>query len=92
MPKKRYTPEEIVAKLRQVVGALSGGKSALSTGGSLGAPMTDFQYDFNILPLGQQLWEMQLMSYKTFPPLQAPETYNLDGILKQMQAARHPGD
>ena len=23
------------------------------------------------------------MSYKAFPPLQAPETYNLDGILKR---------
>jgi hypothetical protein len=30
--------------------------------------------------------------YKTFPPLQAPETYNLDGILKQIQAANHPSD
>jgi hypothetical protein len=25
------------------------------------------------------------MSYKTFPPLQAPETYNLDGILETVQ-------
>ena len=25
------------------------------------------------------------MSYKTFPPLQAPETYNLNGILKEME-------
>ena len=32
----------------------------------------------------------ELESYKEFPPLQAPETYNLDGILKQMQ--EHKGD
>jgi hypothetical protein len=36
------------------------------------------------------LWEKELFSYKEFPPMQAPETYNLDGILKQMQAAGHP--
>jgi hypothetical protein len=30
----------------------------------------------------------ELMSYKQFPPLQAPETYNLDGILAEMKAAR----
>ena len=32
------------------------------------------------------------MHDKEFPPLQAPETYNLDGILKQVQAANanHP--
>ena len=33
------------------------------------------------------LWEKELMSYKPFPPLQAPETYNLDGILEQVQAS-----
>jgi arylsulfatase len=29
------------------------------------------------------------MSYKEFPPMQAPETYNLDGILKAMQTSGH---
>ena len=53
-----------------------------------GGPATAFHYDWNMLPIGQQLWLKQLMSYKKFPPLQAPETYNLDGILKQVQAAR----
>jgi arylsulfatase A-like enzyme len=67
-------------------------KSAMSIGGALGGPVTAFLYDWNMLPIGQQLWEKQLMSYKTFPPLQAPETYNLDGILKQVQAANHPSD
>ena len=39
--------------------------------------MTAFQYDWNMLPIGQQLWEKELLSYEKFPPLQAPETYNL---------------
>ena len=68
-------------------------KSAMSLGGALGGPVTAFQYDWNMLPIGQQLWEKELMSYKTFPPLQAPETYNLDGILKQVQAGGgHPSE
>ena len=29
--------------------------------------MTAFQYDFNILPIGQQLWVKHLMTYKTYP-------------------------
>ena len=62
-------------------------KSAMSIGGALAGPVTAFQYNWNMLPIGQQLWEKELMSYKTFPPLQAPETCNLDGILKQVQAA-----
>jgi hypothetical protein len=49
--------------------------------------VTAFQYDWNMLPIGQQLWEKELMSYKKFPPLQAPETYNLDGILEQVKAS-----
>ena len=53
-------------------------KSALSLGGALAGPVTAFLYDWNMLPIGQLLWVKELMSYKTFPPLQAPETYNLD--------------
>lgn len=62
-------------------------KTAMSLGGALGAPSTAYQYDWGILPIGQQLWYKHLMSYKEFPPLQAPETYNLDGILKKVQEA-----
>ena len=39
--------------------------------------MTAFQYDWNMLPIGQQLWMKDLYSYKEYPPLQAAETYNL---------------
>ena len=59
----------------------------------IGVPATAYIYDWNMLPIGQLLWEKELMSYKTFPPLQAPETYNLDGILKAIQAANtHPSE
>ena len=31
-------------------------KSACSLGGALGGPVTAYQYDWNMLPIGQQLW------------------------------------
>ena len=36
-----------------------------------------------MLPIGQLLWEKELYSYKEFPPLQAPETYNLEQVIGQ---------
>jgi arylsulfatase len=68
-------------------------QTAMSMGGALGGPVTAFLYDWNILPIGQQLWERELMSYKTFPPLQAPESYNLSGILAQLKkGGGHPSE
>ena len=72
----------------QTVGADA--KSIIGYGGSIGSAGNAYIYNWNMLPLGQLLWEKELFSYKDFPPMQAPETYNLDGILKQMQAAGHP--
>jgi arylsulfatase A-like enzyme len=62
-------------------------KSAMSLAGTLGGPVTAFQYDWNMLPIGQQLWLQELQSYKTYPPLQAPEAYNLDGIIAEVKKA-----
>jgi arylsulfatase len=62
----------------------------LGYAGSIGSAGNAYIYNWNMLPLGQLLWEKELFSYKDFPPMQAPETYNLDGILKEMQAAGHP--
>jgi hypothetical protein len=67
-------------------------KTVNGLGGALGGPLTAYIYDWNMLPLGQQLWEKELYSYKEFPPLQAPETYNLTGILDAMRKAGHPSD
>lgn len=65
-------------------------KSAAGLGGQMGSPSTAYLFDWNMLPIGQQLWMKELYSYREFPPLQPPETYNLEGILKEMQ--RHQGD
>jgi arylsulfatase len=54
------------------------------------SPSTAYQYDWNVLPIGQQLLALQeLESSQKFPPLQNPETYNLTGILDQMKKGAH---
>jgi len=63
-------------------------KTVNGIGGALGGPVTAFLYDWNMLPIGQQLWLKELQSYDTFPPLQAPETYNLSGILAEVKKAQ----
>jgi arylsulfatase len=47
-----------------------------------------------MMPLGQLLWLKELESYETYPPLQAPETYNLGQVVQQIKAdhMNHPGD
>jgi len=62
-------------------------KSLLSYAGALAAPSTAYIYDWNLLPIGQFLWEEELMSYKDFPPLQMAASYNLDQILDSMKRA-----
>ena len=62
-------------------------KSAVSLGGSLGSPSTAFLYDWNMLPIGQQLWAQHLASYEKYPPLQAPESYNLSQVLEEVKKA-----
>ena len=57
------------------------------------APVTAFQYDWNYLPLGQQLWLDWFETLKEFPPMQKPESYNLTQIMDQMKApGGHPSD
>ena len=69
-------------------------KTAMSAGGALAAPMTAYQYDWNLLPIGQLLWLKELESYNKFPPLQAPESYNLSSIYEEVkrEAARQKSD
>jgi arylsulfatase A-like enzyme len=79
----------------EIAGGLDDWKSTMGFGGALASPSTAYLYDWNMLPIGQQLWTKGLMSYKTFPPLQAPETYNLDGIIAEMKASKtasHTGE
>ncbi len=63
-------------------------KTAMSVGGALAGPVTAYQYDWNMLPIGQQLWLKELESYKTFPPLQAPASYNLSQVMEQVKSAK----
>jgi arylsulfatase A-like enzyme len=69
-------------------------KSAMGLGGALGGPLTAFQYDWNMLPIGQQLWLKHLETFEKFPPLQPAESYNLTSILDQVKRAalRSPND
>ena len=59
----------------------------LGMGGALAAPSTAYIYDWNLLPIGQMLWMKELMTYKKFPALQTPSSYNLDQIITAMQEA-----
>jgi arylsulfatase len=68
-------------------------KTTMAFGGAIAGPVTGYIYDWNMLPIGQLLWLKELESYKAFPPLQAPETYNLEGVLAQVRAGgRTKGD
>jgi arylsulfatase A-like enzyme len=68
-------------------------KTAMSVGGALGAPATAFIYDWNMLPVGQQLWLDWFETLKEFPPMQAPASYNLTQVMDQIKAGGgHPSD
>jgi hypothetical protein len=41
-----------------------------------------------MLPIGQQLWLKHLESYVPYPPLQAPETYNLTQVIEMVKKAQ----
>jgi arylsulfatase len=70
-------------------------KTAMSIGGALAGPVTAFQYDWNMLPIGQQLWLKHLESYIKYPPLQEAASYNLTQVIEQVKKARsasHAGE
>ena len=67
-------------------------KSVLSIGGAIASPSTAYLYNWNMLPLGQQLWLQELESFVEFPPRQDPASYNLTQVLQQVKqlANKHP--
>jgi arylsulfatase len=67
-------------------------KGAFATGGALASPSTAYIYDWNLLPIGQLLWEKELMSYIDYPPLQLAASYNLEQVLEQVRemSKNHP--
>ena len=48
-------------------------------------PATAYLYDWNILPLGQALWLKELETYRKFPPMQDPASYNLEQVMEQLK-------
>ena len=74
----------------QAVGEVQ--KSTMSIGGAIASPSTAYQYNWNMLLVGQQLWLQELESYIPFPPLQDPASYNLVQVLEQVKkmGERHP--
>ncbi len=64
-------------------------KTLLGYGGALAAPSTAYIYDWNLLPIGQLLWLKELETYRTFPALQTPASYNLDQVIEAMKEAKH---
>jgi arylsulfatase A-like enzyme len=67
-------------------------KSLLGLGGALASPSTAYLYNWNILPIGQLLWMKELESYKEFPPMQDPASYNLDQVLAQLKKTSNRSD
>lgn len=63
-------------------------KTLMGVGGTIGSPSTAYIYDWNMLPIGQALWLRELESYKEFPPMQDPSSYNLEQVMQQLKSAR----
>ena len=69
-------------------------KTLFGMGGALAGPVTAYVYDWNILPIGQQLWLRELETYRDFPPMQDPASYNLEDVIqrvKNMNTSSHAG-
>src|SRR5262252_2539168 len=60
-------------------------KTVMGIGGALAAPSTAFLYDWNMLPIGQQLWLDWFETLKAFPPMQSPASYNLTQVMDQIK-------
>jgi len=67
-------------------------KTLLGLGGSIGSPSTAYIYDWNMLPIGQALWLKELESYKEFPPMQDPASYNLEQVMQQIKNSKGQSD
>jgi arylsulfatase A-like enzyme len=66
-------------------------KTLFGLGGALAGPVTAYVYDWNMLPIGQQLWLKDLETYVNFSPLQNPASYNLDQVMQQVREMKTGG-
>src|SRR3954454_7600179 len=67
-------------------------KTLTGLGGTIGSPSTAYVYDWNMLPIGQALWLKELESYREFPPMQDPASYNLDQVIAQIKNTKGRSD
>jgi len=67
-------------------------KTLMGLGGTIGSPSTAYIYDWNMLPIGQALWVKELESYKEFPPMQDPASYNLEQVMQQIKNTKTRSD
>jgi arylsulfatase A-like enzyme len=63
-------------------------KTLMGVGGALAGPVTAYQYDWNLLPMGQALWLKELETYIDYPPMQDPASYNLEQVVQQVKEMR----
>ena len=94
MPPRLQGPSSMDGRRSRTSGAIRSSRPwaksrspSLSIGGTLASPSTAYIYNWNMLPVGQQLWLKELESYIAFPPLQDPESYNLVQVLATGQEA-----
>jgi arylsulfatase A-like enzyme len=66
-------------------------KTLFGMGGAIASPSTAYVYDWNMLPIGQQLWLRHLESYIKFPPMQDPASYNLEQVMQQVREMKTAG-
>jgi arylsulfatase A-like enzyme len=66
-------------------------KTLFGMGGAIASPSTAYVYDWNMLPIGQQLWLMHLETFVKFPPLQDPASYNLEQVMQQVREMKTAG-
>jgi len=67
-------------------------KTLAGQGGAIGSASTAYIYDWNMLPIGQALWMKELESYREFPPMQDPASYNLDQVIAQIKNTKGRSD
>ncbi|WP_234684499.1 arylsulfatase [Bradyrhizobium monzae] len=66
-------------------------KTLFGMGGAIASPSTAYVYDWNLLPIGQQLWLRHLETFIKFPPLQDPASYNLEQVMQQVREMKTAG-
>ena len=60
-------------------------------GGALAGPVTAYVYDWNMLPIGQQLWLKELEIVQPVPAAAEPGIYNLSQVIQQIKEQRAVG-